>query len=395
MAKMKGSTLDSIISWYKENSSGSVLRSEEGVKHGIINKMLEGLGYNYGEGKGHYEAEYLLPQIGSNTARMRCDYIVRSTFTFIIEAKAIGESVSNSHHIAELASYVHNLQASIGILTNGREWSFFFTDSASVMESTPFHKIDFDAINADDKKFIIDYFSEPTSEIGEIAKIYKAMRASEDRKRAVAIISSAFLNRGAFNFSDAVLKEIIHVVEPDRKVITGDYLATYDTLFAEARAQAIAKMAATVTISKYENRIEREEAEVFGFVQGILYDLYEKGEINFSDYDSGCLMKIHFGNSKSGKPIMWVEGAVKEETYHFIGIRFPKTNGRPDSLIRMESASDIWEYVDRIRAEAKISHDTIRFQTEEQEIPTDASQSVNVPAHASQPDANQVETTVA
>ena len=309
------------------------ITNEQDVKNLTIRPIITDVwGYVYGNGVGKYKEEYPLPQIGSKPHHSACDYRIETSGAIVIvEAKSIDESLDNAKHIAELKSYVKNLNGSMGIMCNGRAMGFYMADASNDMEETPFRIISFEApLSTDDKKFL-DLMKAPGSNLEKFRSEYdKATTAAKQEAEVVAVAN--YLENRATKLSEAEEKEIVKILEPGRTVVTPVALENKRTIiqagimrFEANQVQKYRKRAAEAD-AKYQNNLEMPETLAYGLTYGIVADMVGNTPVKISDFASGELAKIHLNGQKSGQPILWVIGKIEENAYHFKGVAFPKEN---------------------------------------------------------------------
>lgn len=360
--------LNALLEQYKTLSIAKEIRDEESVKMYLIRPMIEKVwGYDWGAGAEHYKTEVELPQIGSKVNHSRCDFLLKTaSFDVVIEAKAAGESVDDPKHIAETASYVLNLHAEIGILTNGKVWCFFLADDKNVMEKTPFKRIEFDKITDDEKKFFL-ILKRPGNDLEKIRAEYEEGRKKAKEQELLEKIENIIIEKRK-TISIEAKKEIIKIVEPDCTQVSAQKLAYYENFFGAAlmgiaeREKNKYRKEVEEEMSRYVNRIETEELAIFNMVLGLLADEYDTSLIKMSDFDSGILAKIHFNGPNSGQPILWISGKIVNNKYRFDGVCFPLPNGRQGELIPLLNPTDILNLRNKIREEARISFVGPRFK---------------------------------
>ena len=360
--------LNALLEQYKVLSLRQEIRDEESVKMYLIRPMIEKVwGYEWGAGTGHYKTEVELPQIGSKVNHSRCDFLLKTEgFAVVIEAKAAGESVDDPKHIAETASYVLNLHAEVGILTNGKVWSFFLADDKNVMEKEPFKRIDLSKITEDEKKFLL-ILKKPGNNLEKIREEYEEGRKKAKEQELLEKIENIIIEKRKSIPID-VKKEIIKTIESDCSQVSAQKLASYESFF-EAALMGIAereknkyRKEVEEEIARYKNKVEVEEQAIFNMVLGLLADEYDTSLIKMSDFDSGTLAKIHFNGPNSGQPILWISGKITDNKYRFDGICLPLTNGRQGDLIPLLDPKDVLKLRNQIREEAKISFVGPRFK---------------------------------
>lgn len=370
--------LNALIEKYKTLSHTEELNSEEAVKNYIIRNMVERVWeYEYGAGVDCYKVEVELPQIGTKVNHSRCDYLIQTeNYKCIIEAKRLSEDVDNTKHIDELASYVQNMLVEIGILTNGRKWSFFIANATDhVMEKTPFKTIDFENISDDDKKYLLELFKKPGADLTKLRTAYEEGKKKAAEQNLMAKIELAIMEERKY-LSEDEKKHIIRKVEPGITVVTQNKLDSYETYFQAAMMNIVEKEKAKykaeveAEAARYKNEIEPEELTVYSIVLGLLADKYDTTLINLSDFNSGLLAKVHFNGQKSGQPILWIIGKIIDNKYRFEGIAFPKADGSQGETLALVDPKEIVNYRDRIRAEAEISFAGPRIKESKPEIST-------------------------
>lgn len=355
--------LNALVEKYKSLTLTNELNNEEAVKNYIIRNMVERVwGYEYGAGVDCYKVEVELPQIGAKVNHSRCDYLIQTAnYKCIIEAKRLSEDVENQKHIDELASYVQNMLVEVGILTNGRKWSFFIADAAShVMEKSPFKTIDLEKISDEDKKYLLDLFKKPGADLAKIRSAYEEGKKKAEEQNLMAKIEAAIMEERKY-LSEDEKKHIIRKVEPGVNVVNQNKLDSYENYFQAAmmniveKEKAKYKAEAEAEAARYKNDIESEELMVYSIVLGLLADKYDTSIINLSDFNSGLLAKVHFNGPKSGQPILWIIGKIIDNKYRFEGIAFPKADGAQGDTIALVDPKEIFVHKDRVRAEAEIS----------------------------------------
>lgn len=355
-------TLNALVDKFKSLSLAGELTNEESVKNYIIRDMVEKVwNYEYGPGADHYKVEVELPQIGTKVAHSRCDYMLwTNNFSVIIEAKAFAESVENGKHIDELASYVHNMLADMGVLTNGKKWALFLAGQDHIMEKKPFKVFDLETISDDEKKYVISLFRTPGASLDVVRKVYEEGKKKAEEQELMAKIENAIIEERKYLSNDEK-KNIIRKVEPNTTMVTQAKLESYENYFKAALMNVVEKEknkyreAVKKEMEQYRNDVEIEERAVFHLTLGLLADEFDVSNINLSDFESGVLAKIHFGGPKSGQPIMWVCGKILDNKYRFEGIAFPLPNGQQGELVSLLQPKDILNHKDRIREEARIS----------------------------------------
>lgn len=353
--------LNALLEQYKTLSIAKEIRDEESVKMYLIRPMIEKVwGYEWGAGSERYKTEVELPQIGSKVNHSRCDFLLKTAdFDVVIEAKAAGESVDDPKHIAETASYVLNLHAELGILTNGRVWSFFLADDKNVMEKAPFKRIEFDKITDDEKKFLL-ILKRPGCDLEKIRAEYEEGRKKAKEQELLEKIENIIIEKRK-TISTDVKKEIIKMVEPDCTQVSAQKLAYYENFFGAAlmgiaeREKNKYRKEVEEEMARYVNKVEIEEQAIYNMVLGLLVDEYDTSLIKMSDFDSGTLAKIHFNGQNSGQPILWISGKIVNNKYRFDGVCFPLPNGRQGDLIPLLNPKDILNLRNQIREEARIS----------------------------------------
>lgn len=360
------------------------ITNEQDVKNITIRPIIADVwGYVYGNGAGKYKEEYPLPQIGSKPHHSACDYRIETSGAIVIvEAKGIDESLDNTKHIAELKSYVKNLNGSMGIMCNGRAMGFYMADASNDMEETPFRIISFEnPLSADDKKFL-DLMKAPGSNLEKLRSEYeKATTAAKQEAEVVAVAN--YLENRATKLSEAEEKEIVKILEPGRTVVTPVALENKRTIIQagimrfEANQVQKYRTRAAEADAKYQNNLEMPETLVYGLTYGIVADMVGNTPVKISDFASGELAKIHLNGQKSGQPILWVIGKIEENTYHFKGIAFPKENGDQGELVPLSTPTDILSLRDRIRAETEISLRGPRFKAKPEQAETEPSDVVS------------------
>lgn len=358
---MNMKNLNALLEQYKTLSIAKEIRDEESVKMYLIRPMIERVwGYEWGAGPEHYKTEVELPQIGSKVNHSRCDFLLKTAgFDVVIEAKASGESVDDPKHIAETASYVLNLHAELGILTNGRVWSFFLADDKNVMEKSPFKRIELDKIIDDEKKFLLN-LKKPGCDLEKIRAEYEEGRKKAKEQELLEKIENIIIEKRK-TISTDVKKEIIKIVEPDCNQVSSQKLAYYENFFGAAlmgiaeREKNKYRKEVEEEMSRYVNKIEIEELAVYNMVLGLLADEYDTSLIKMSDFDSGTLAKIHFNGPKSGQPILWISGKITDNKYRFDGVCFPLPNGNQGEIIPLLNPKDVLNLKKQIREEARIS----------------------------------------
>ncbi|MCQ2061293.1 MAG: type I restriction enzyme HsdR N-terminal domain-containing protein [Fibrobacter sp.] len=370
--------LNALVEKYKSLALANELNNEESVKNYIIRNMVERVwGYEYGAGVDCYKVEVELPQIGVKVNHSRCDYLIQTAnYKCIIEAKRLSEDIDNQKHIDELASYVQNMLVEIGILTNGRKWSFFIADASShVMEKTPFKTIDFEKISDDEKKYLLELFKKPGADLAKIRSAYEEGKKKAEEQSLMTKIENAILEERRY-LSDDEKKHIIRKVEPGCSVVNQNKLESYENYFQAAmmniveKEKAKYKAEAEAEAARYKNSIEPEELAVYSIILGLLADKYDTATINLSDFNSGLLAKVHFNGPKSGQPILWVVGKIVDNKYRFEGIAFPKSDGAQGETIALVDPKDIITHKSRIRSEAEISFAGPRVKDSKSEIPS-------------------------
>jgi hypothetical protein len=355
-------TLNALVDKFKSLSLAGELTNEESVKNYIIRDMVEKVwNYEYGPGADHYKVEVDLPQIGTKVAHSRCDYMLwTNNFSVIIEAKAFAESVENGKHIDELASYVHNMLADMGILTNGKKWALFLAGQDHIMEKKPFKVFDLETISDDEKKYVISLFRTPGASLDVVRKVYEEGKKKAEEQELMTKIENAIIEERKYLSNDEK-KNIIRKVEPNTTMVTQAKLESYENYFKAALMNVVEKEknkyreAVKKEMEQYRNDVEIEERAVFHLTLGLLADEFDVSNVNLSDFESGVLAKIHFGGPKSGQPIMWVCGKILDNKYRFEGIAFPLPNGQQGELVSLLQPKDILNHKDRIREEARIS----------------------------------------
>lgn len=360
------------------------ITNEQDVKNITIRPIIADVwGYVYGNGAGKYKEEYPLPQIGSKPHHSACDYRIETIGAIVIvEAKGIDESLDNTKHIAELKSYVKNLNGSMGIMCNGRAMGFYMADASNDMEETPFRIISFEnPLSADDKKFL-DLMKAPGSNLEKLRSEYeKATTAAKQEAEVVAVAN--YLENRATKLSEAEEKEIVKILEPGRTVVTPVALENKRTIIQagimrfEANQVQKYRTRAAEADAKYQNNLEMPETLVYGLTYGIVADMVGNTPVKISDFASGELAKIHLNGQKSGQPILWVIGKIEENSYHFKGIAFPKENGDQGELVPLSTPTDILSLRDRIRAETEISLRGPRFKAKPEQAETEPSDVVS------------------
>ncbi|MCQ2107355.1 MAG: type I restriction enzyme HsdR N-terminal domain-containing protein [Fibrobacter sp.] len=373
---------NALIERYKSLTiAGAVeLNNEEDVENYIIDKMLQSVwGYDYGPGVDCYKKQVNLPVIGSKGVPPRCDYLLKTNnYSCVIEAKAYTESVENKKHIDELASYVQNLLADVGILTNGKKWALFLAGENHVMESAPFRTFDLDSISEEEKKFVLNLFRKPGASLDIIRSEHAKAKQEAEEKLRLKLITEAIIEERK-TLSDDEIKHIIKKVEPTCSMVTQSKIEQYKPFFDNAlrniieaekeryRAEVKAEMA------KYVNKVEDEEREVYSMVLGLLADQYGDMDIKLCDFSSGVGAKICFNGQNSGQPIIWVCGKIEDNKYKFLGVAFAKTGASTmGDLIPMTSTRDVLGLKDRIRQEAAISAAGPRKESKESPVSPDS-----------------------
>lgn len=360
------------------------ITNEQDVKNITIRPIIADVwGYVYGNGAGKYKEEYPLPQIGAKPHHSACDYRIETSGAIVIvEAKGIDESLDNTKHIAELKSYVKNLNGSMGIMCNGRAMGFYMADASNDMEETPFRIISFETpLSADDKKFL-DLMKAPGSNLEKVRSEYeKATTAAKQEAEVVAVAN--YLENRATKLSEAEEKEIVKILEPGRTVVTPVALENKRTIIQagimrfEANQVQKYRTRAAEADAKYQNNLEMPETLAYGLTYGIVADMVGNTPVKISDFASGELAKIHLNGQKSGQPILWVIGKIEENSYHFKGIAFPKENGDQGELVPLSTPTDILSLRDRIRAETEISLRGPRFKAKPEQAETEPSDVVS------------------
>jgi len=371
-------SFNALIERYKSLTiAGAVeLNNEEDVENYIIDKMLQSVwGYDYGPGVDCYKKQVNLPVIGSKGIPPRCDYLLKTNnYSCVIEAKAYSESVENKKHIDELASYVQNLLADVGILTNGKKWALFLAGENHVMENVPFKTFDLDSIGEDEKKYVLNLFKKPGASLDTIRSEHAKAKQEAEEKLRLKLITDAIIEERK-TLSEDEKKHIIRKVEPGVNVINQNKLDSYENYFQAAmmniveKEKAKYKAEAEAEAARYKNEIESEELMVYSIVLGLLADKYDTSVINLSDFNSGLLAKIHFNGPKSGQPILWVVGKIIDNKYRFEGIAFPKADGTQGDAIALVDPKEVFVHKERIRAEAEISFAGPRTKESKSEIP--------------------------
>lgn len=357
-----------LIEKYIEKSRGTncPLNKEESVKNMIIRPMLEGVcGYDYEDGENAigYEQEVDVGQVGSKSNHSRCDYLLKNaTYKCVIEAKALTESVTETKHIKELASYVLLLKANWGILSNGRYWALFLAGDDYTMEEKPFKTIDFENTTEDEKKFLVNLLKKTGGmPLDEIRKVHAEAKKKNEQDELKAKIELAVIAERK-NLCDEEIRRIIKAVEPDCKIVTQKIIDSYSGYIKEALNNIITKekeqykKEALSEMHKYIDKVEDEEREAYYYVLGVLADKYPDAEINLWSFPSGTGAKVCFRGQNSGQPILWICGKIENEKYKFIGCAFAKQGGtQMGDIIPMTSTKDLLAYRDRIRQEADLS----------------------------------------
>lgn len=356
---------NALVERYKSLTlAGAVeLNNEEDVKNYIIDKMLQNVwGYDYGPGVDCYKKEVSLPVIGSKGIPPRCDYLLKTNnYSCVIEAKAYTESVENKKHIDELASYVQNLLADIGILTNGKKWALFLAGENHVMETIPFKVVDLDDLSDEDKKYLLNLFKKPGADLDTIRKEHAKAKQELEEKTRLKLITDAIIEERK-TLSEDEIKHIIKKIEPGCSMVTQSKIEQYKPFFDNALRNIIEaekdkyREEVKAEMSKYVNKVEDEERDVYCMVLGLLADEYGDMDVKLCDFTSGIGAKICFNGQNSGQPIIWVCGKIEDNKYKFLGVAFAKTGATTmGDLIPMTSTKSVLGLKDRIRQEAALS----------------------------------------
>ena len=125
------------------------LQTEEATKHALVLPFVQALGYDV------FDPSEVLPEFTADFGRRqgeKVDYAImdgRQEPIILIECKKASEGLDV--HRAQLGRYFPNVNARIGVLTNGFVWQFFSDlDESNRMDTTPFLEVNVMALKNQD-----------------------------------------------------------------------------------------------------------------------------------------------------------------------------------------------------------------------------------------------------
>lgn len=209
----------------KEGLNNQIYRNETAVSQSIVRRLIGLLGWNVNNPAIVYP-EY---QCGSGG---RVDYALLNESgqpLILIEVKAVG--LINDNITEQLIRYAFGSGASIMVLTDGKEWHFFYTTVGNVpMSERRFYKIDLSDRDSEDIYRKMQKFIGNEAAISGQAAIAaeETFRSASMKRKAKQSLPLAF--KQLVDSEDEALCEVISEKVADLSGITPDKSAVFEYL---------------------------------------------------------------------------------------------------------------------------------------------------------------------
>jgi hypothetical protein len=338
----------------RAQQAGDSLTNEEATKMALIAPFIQALGYdifNPVEVKPEFSAD--LPGIKQGE---RVDYAILENGhpKILVEAKPYSSDLRTAE-MGQLSRYFQATKARIGILTNGRLFQFFSDlDDRNLMDQKPFAEIDlFDLRSAPIEQ--IKQMSKTMFDIDNLlstAERLKYLRGvKEEIKAELTDPSDWFVREMAVRVHTA--QRITGQLQEKFKPIVVDAIKSYINDRINERlntAMEVEKTAGEISAAEPEAAEEpgtiftEEEKEALYIVRAICAAEVDPIRLSERDTKSYCGIVLD-GNSRKYFLRLFFNGPAKKVEL------FDDTE---PTIIFLESVSDLYKHVDRIKAALRL-----------------------------------------
>ncbi|MBR6448391.1 MAG: type I restriction enzyme HsdR N-terminal domain-containing protein [Fibrobacter sp.] len=303
-------------------------------------------GFRYGIGEQGSFREQVELQVGRGT-NIRPDFVLycAGDKKVVIEAKAPSEAVGDQKNVDQLDSYVKQMNASAGILINGKEICLYLTDKNGAIDRPPFRSISLEDATDEELVFIVKMFDvEHVFADGQMkreAAKAKSERENSDRmEKFTRLWIEKFLVKPSNEDIKCVVREIEGVT-----VVSQNKVDTYRNEVLPGAMQKVKAAIVNDAVKKHDrDNNEKNHLQPQEFAVGKLVEWFieqKSGKAEFRD-DENAAEKSVVVRSDCGKTILWIIGSVdRENGYSFTGVAFPNKAKGKGKVIRLDDPVDV------------------------------------------------------
>ena len=155
--------MKNILSDIKERLIAGEYKNEEHVRVNIVIRLLNELGWNIWDPT-EVNAEFIVAPNEDSTKVDLAIFANKYTPTIFIEIKSVGKCNSNiTETERQLRNYNRNNTALFSIITDGRKWLFYYSQTGGEFSQKCFKTIDIMTQDLDDVEISFNFFLSKTS----------------------------------------------------------------------------------------------------------------------------------------------------------------------------------------------------------------------------------------
>lgn len=344
--KEKLEFLKRILGYFKSMTTARQQLNEQDTCGIVIKPIVERVwGFRYGMGEQGSFREQVELQVGRAT-NIRPDFVLycAGEKKVVVEAKAPTESVGDQKNVDQLDSYVKQMNASAGILMNGKDFSLFLVDKNGSIERPPFRSISLEEATDEELVFLAGMFDDnhvfADGQMKREAAKERSERESTDRmEKFVRLWTDKFLVKPTNDDIKCVIREIENV-----SVVSQNKVDFYKENVLPGAIESVKEIVRGDAIRKHDrdinemNHLQPEEYAVGKLVEWFIEQKSGKAEFR----DESAADKSVVVRSDCGKTILWIIGTVdRENGYTFSGVAFPNRSKGKGRVIRLDDPLDI------------------------------------------------------
>ena len=357
--KDKFESLKRILGYFRSMTTAGNQINEQDTCGIVVKPIVERVwGFRYGIGEQGSFREQVELQVGRAT-NIRPDFVLycAGDKKVVIEAKAPSEAIGEQKNVDQLDSYVKQMNASAGILINGKELSLYLTDRNGAIDRPPFRSISLEEANDEELMFIVGMFDkEHVFADGQMRREAAKAKTERENSDRMEKFTKLWTEKFLVNPSNEDIKCVIREIE-GVTVVSQNKVDTYRNEVLPGAMQKVKAAIVNDAVRKHDrDNNEKNHLQPQEFAVGKLVEWFIEqkcGKAEFRD-DEDAAEKSVVVRSDCGKTILWIIGSVdRENGYTFSGVAFPnKAKGKgkviklddPVDVLRKHSVRLLWVY---------------------------------------------------